>query len=183
MNTTRTKKTGYQNRGTYTYEFLTGEKLVLKPGINEVGAEWIKLLHSEDDKEANNNNDSFGVEIPNPQYNPLDPKNRNKNKRLYHERFDYNVETEFGFEDDKTQVQLQASITNPVDSTDTIIRRLSIREIVETKLTSSMKKVIALMDYGYKATEIAQILGVSDAAITKTKKNIAAILKSCDVYR
>ena len=59
----------------------------------------------------------------------------------------------------------------------------AIREIVETKLTSSMKKVIALMDYGYKATEIAQILGVSDAAITKTKKNIAAILKSCDVYR
>lgn len=166
----RTRKTGSKSRGIYTYEFNTGERVVLKPGKNGVTEEFIRKLHAQDDREVENNNEAFGVEV-------IDTNDNSKKKRLYHERFEYSVETELDFENDKRRVQLEASFTNPVDSTEKLVRRLWLKEVIAKYLTVNQKKVVFLMYYGYKPTEIAQLLGVSDAAITKSKKKIAEIIK------
>lgn len=51
------RKTNYNNRTTYTYKFVTGEKLTLAPGNAdvEITVDLIKYLHSLDDSEVYNN--------------------------------------------------------------------------------------------------------------------------------
>lgn len=50
-------KTNYNNRTTYTYKSATGERITFAPGDADgaITAELIKLLHSLDDAEINNN--------------------------------------------------------------------------------------------------------------------------------
>lgn len=51
------RKTSYNDRITYNYKSVTGEKFTLVPGDadGDVTAEWIKFLHSQDDAEVYNN--------------------------------------------------------------------------------------------------------------------------------
>ena len=167
----KTRKTSSKSRGIYTYEFNTGEKVVLWLNKNGITEEFIKELHKQDDREVENNNKAFGVEV-------IDTNDNSKKKRLYHERFEYSAEMELDFENDKRRVQLETSFINPADSTSTLVRRLWLKEIAAKYLTVNQKKIVYLLYKGYKSTEIAQFLGVSDAAITKTKKAIAEIIRT-----
>ena len=49
------RKTSLKERRTYTYSFVDGTKIVLRPGEDGITEEDIKLLHSLDDAEVYNN--------------------------------------------------------------------------------------------------------------------------------
>ena len=46
------RKTPWYERGTYTYEFATGERVTLQPGCNSVTEIDIRTLHRQDDHEV-----------------------------------------------------------------------------------------------------------------------------------
>ena len=171
----KTRKTHQKYRSNYSYTFLNGEKYVLKPGKDGVTEELIKILHKEDDKEVKNNLDEISVETPNKNYDPKNPKENTKFKRIYHLYFECS-ESEMDIDTDKSQIMFDASILNSMDDEEIVMRRTIIEQIEKTKLSVKQKQLVSLLKYGYKSTEIAEMLGISDAAITKMKRRIADIL-------
>ena len=51
----RFKKTRWDRRGTYTFDFNDGTRITLKPGEGGITEADIKMLHSMDDAEVYNN--------------------------------------------------------------------------------------------------------------------------------
>lgn len=182
MKVMKTKKTSYQNRGTYIYTFDTGDKHILKPGENGVTAEMIKILHSEDDHEVYYNLKNISISVDNQNYDANNPLENQKKKRSWHCYFNYSHTNPKGLQIDKNRIMYEASYTNPFDSTDKLTTRMTLEEELKGKFTDSQKTILLLICDGYKSTEIAKMLGVSDAAITKTKKRIAKILLPYKMY-
>ena len=163
----RTHKTSTKNRGHYIYYFSNGEKYNLVPGKDGVTEGMIRQLHLADDREVKSNLDYYTVNLP--------KSNKNeKTEKVWVSSFE---QTFKGQNEDKTHLMLDASLFNPADTSDKLIAQFSLKEFIETRLTEHQQKIVVLMYHGYKSTEIAKFLGISDAAITKTKKRIAEVFK------
>lgn len=170
----RTTKTSTKNRGHYTYYFQEGRSVILEPGKNGVTETFIKYLHSEDDKEVYRNLKSFGYVIQNKNYNPEDPMSR-KTERILNYCFNDTVSRDNQISSDKRTVEYEASKFNSLGSAERMIVRTRISEIAKDHLTKTQQTILCLMYQGYRATEIAKMLRVSDAAISKQKEKIKAV--------
>lgn len=174
----RTKKTATSKRETYKYYFSAGERITLIPGIDGVTEEHIKLLHSLDDSEVYYNLKNSRIVIEN-----QDNENSHSNEQYFwNTSFDQAAAYDEGYSNDKSKIMFKASFSDTVDNAENVETRVIIKQIVDSRLSTNQKKVIALIDYGYKSTEIAKILGISDAAITKTRKKIAEIFSEYKMY-
>lgn len=169
----RTHKTSTKNRKTYIYYGPDNEKFELMPGENGVTEMWIKYLHAQDDSEVYNNNKNGGYEIENKNYDPEDPYSTKK-VRIWTKYFEYSSD-ENEIAQDKSNDEFLASRSNKYGKSETAVLKTCIEEIAKDYLTKKQQTIICLMYEGYKATEIAKILNVSDAAISKQKDKIKAV--------
>ena len=163
----RTHKTCTKNRGHYIYYFSNGEKHDLVPGKDGVTEGMIRQLHLADDREVESNNNYYTVKT----VKGASGKKEDITK-IYLASFEQIFKDP---NNNNNNLMFEASVFNPADTSDKLIAQLSLKEFIETRFTEHQQKIVVLMYHGYKATEIAKILGISDAAITKTKKRIAQI--------
>ena len=169
----RTHKTSTKNRKTYIYYGPDNEKFELMPGENGVTETWIKYLHALDDSEVYYNNKNGGYEIENKNYDPSDPYSTKK-VRIWTKHFeDTSKRNEIA--QDKNYDEFLASKSNKYGNSETAVLRTCITEIAKNHLTEKQQTIICLMYEGYRATEIAKMLNVSDAAISKQKDKIKAV--------
>lgn len=134
----------------------------------------IRQLHLADDREVESNLNYYTVNLP---------KSKNDKNEKTEKIWVSSFEQTFADQDnDKTNLMFDASVYNSVDTADKVTSRLSIKEIAEKKLTAQHQTIVDMICRGYKSTEIARSLRISDAAVTKAKKRIAEILKEYKMY-
>lgn len=174
------RKTRIEERGTYTYEFTNGNKVELIPGENGITELDIKKLHSIDDSEVYNNSKNLR-----PNRTAEEKEKIKEEKKLFIEKF----KLEYGYEPEKSliddhinnvfprnyNISLDAELVNQDKSSieNKIIRQEEFEwsdKMIMALETLTQKERIVIIDYfenGLKKKEIAEKLGISNAAVTK----------------
>ncbi len=185
----RIKKTRQCEREVYRYPLSIedgcgGYKngyIILRPGVDGVTEEMIKLLHAMDDSEVYNNVKNGHPQISGKQRG--DKKEWEPNHPGEKYMMNWNLSLDYVFENlddkstDKSLVLSKASY-NPFEDVSDQIERL--REIVDEKMTERQREAYKLIGIlGYSRTEAAQIMKVSiKVAKTHYDKAIDCIRKN-----
>lgn len=182
------RKTSYKKRKGYTYKYvLPGKyggyikhKTVLQPGKDGVTEEWIRKLHSFDDKEVYNN-----CKNGHPPLTPMEKKYKKEWERVHPEEkypmsWNYSIDYIKSESDDgdisKSSVLSSASY-DPFDE-DVSDQVLKLREIMETKMTPNQRTVLKLIEYeGYKGNEVSKMMGISTGRVSQLYNKAIEIIK------
>lgn len=169
----RLHKTSAKNRGSYIYYFENGERITLRPGQDGVTEELIHKLHKLDDRECESNIDYYSTQIKNINYDPNNPKENRKTKRIWISSLEQTFSDKGN---DKNNLQFDASTSNPVENVEKLLTKMLLEEIIKSEFKEKQQMIFELLEDGYKFIEIAKILGITPAAINKAKNKIKKIL-------
>lgn len=190
------RKTSINRRGTYTYKFADGKKVELFPGVGGIDEELILTLHRMDDNEISQYYRKNKAPIP----SALKEEQALWRKQFiakFAEQFgympnkdyvDYAMEECFskawnlsldvapdeeGSGEDKSLLLYQAA--QPYFIEDNLAYE-HLEEYIK-QLTPKQQQVLALvMVQGYSQTEVAEMLGISAAAVSKHLKKALGFL-------
>lgn len=179
-NTQKARKTSQGERMNYKYEDANGNIYVIEPGEDGITEADIKLLHSLDDAEVYNNHKNW---------KPNRTKEEKEKIKEYKKRFIENFKEEYGYEPSYELIQdnidekfprnynlsLDAELVNSDKSAleNKIVKEQEFEwsEEVENVLdTLTEKQRMAIEEHfanGLKKQEVAKLLGISNAAVTK----------------
>lgn len=162
------RKTNYNDRTTFTYEFATGEKVTFAPGDadGEVTAELIKFLHSQDDAEVYNNRKNCKPPLSDEEkeiireWEKTHPGEEvSKNWTLSLDAFSEDADS------DMDRSGLMREIYNRSHAENPAISRLG--EVID-EMPYKQRQAFALVELdGYSMTEAADKLGCSIANVSK----------------
>lgn len=168
----RFRKTPTNQRATYTYINYAGQKIVLRPGEKDVTEVDIKLLHSIDDAEVNNN-------LKNSRPKPTEKVKQQM--REWEEQHpgekaprNYNVPLDAPISEEDSTPRSE-TIAAPEKTVSPRVERM--REIVDTMTERQKQVYYHLYVHDFNVKETAAILGISSPAVTKYKKRIIEIIK------
>ena len=171
-------KTNYNNRPTYTYKSVTGEKFTIAPGDanGEVTAELIKFLHSRDDAEVYNNRKNCKP--------PLSDKEKDmirewevahlgeevpKNWTMSFDAFSEDADS------DMDRSSLMREVYDRSHAEDHVAVRL--REVID-EMSYKQRQAFVLVELdGYSMTEAADKLGCSIANVSKLIARAKAFIR------
>lgn len=194
----RTRKTRQDQRRNYIYQFADGHKDVITAGENGVTEIDIKMLHSRDDSEVNNNLKNM---------RPGRTEEEKEEIKRWKEKYIEDFEKEYGYKPNKEDVDYMANEVFPknynlsldydqngelasdkktisyetatCDDYSEIISPWSEQmETLLNELTAKQRQVVQLMYVeGYSQSEIAKMLGISSAAVKKRLDKAKAFIK------
>lgn len=172
----RFKKTRWDKRETYTFDFDDGTRLTIRPGEDDVTEADIKLLHSMDDAEVYNN-------IKNSR--PPMTEDQKAEKRVWEanhpgEKYpaNWNLSLDYMAGEDGDDDKLDKSEVAAAASTTMVYDDESEEEMVERILDflSSMQRHVYYLRHikGYKGKEVAKLLNTSEANVSQRYKEALA---------
>ena len=172
----RFKKTRWDKRETYTFDFDDGTRLTIRPGEDDVTEADIKLLHSMDDAEVYNN-------IKNSR--PPMTEDQKAEKRVWAanhpgEKYpaNWNLSLDYMAGEDGDDDKLDKSEVAAAASTTMVYDDESEEEMVERILDflSSMQRHVYYLRHikGYKGKEVAKLLNTSEANVSQRYKEALA---------
>lgn len=194
----RIRKTRQDQRRNYIYQFADGHKDVITAGENGVTEIDIKMLHSRDDSEVNNNLKNM---------KPDRTEDEKEEIKRWKEKYMEDFEKEHGYKPNKEDVDYMANEVFPknynlsldydhegeldsdkktisyetatCDNYSEIISPWSEQmETLLNELTAKQRQVVQLMYVeGYKQSEIAKMLGISSAGVKKHLDKAKAFIK------
>ena len=165
------RKTAWNKRSTYTFESVTGEKFVMRPGENDVTEADIKWLHASRDAEVNNNLDNHRA--------PLTAEEKEYKRKWMAEhpgekfptKWHYSLD-HMGYDDndnddiDKSHI-LSEACEEPVYPSE----EESMDELLEKHLSflTPLQRRVFYLRKGeeYTGKEVAKMLDVSEANVSK----------------
>lgn len=194
----RIRKTRQDQRRNYIYQFADGHKDVITAGENGVTEIDIKMLHSRDDSEVNNNLKNM---------KPDRTEDEKEEIKRWKDKYIEDFEEEYGYKPNKEDVEYMANEvfpknynlsldydhegeldsdkkaisyeTSTCDDYSEIISPWSEQmEELLNELTAKQRQVVQLMYVeGYKQSEIAKMLGISSAGVKKHLDKAKAFIK------
>lgn len=172
------KKTSSNERITYTYHFADGTDSKITPNENDVTIVDIKTLHSIDDSEVYYNIKNSRCQLSEEEKLAIKEWEANNLGKKFKKHWNISVDALMQGDDaiDKSRIMLEmATSTNNNELSNEI---LLLREFIET-LPNSQQQLYQLkyIEY-YSQTEIAEILGVSNMAITNRVKRLEETIKN-----
>lgn len=172
----RFKKTRWDRRGTYTFDFNDGTRITLKPGEDGITEADIKMLHSMDDAEVYNN-----IKNSRP---PMTEKQKADKKAWEAEHpgetypANWNLSLDYMAGEDGDDDKLDKSEVSAAASTEMDYEDESEEEMVERILdflSPVQRKVYYLRHIkGHKGKEVAEMLHTSTANVSQRYKEALA---------
>lgn len=173
------RKTPLKERGTYTYSFVDGEVSKIIPDKDGVTTVDIKRLHAKDDNEVYGNIENSRPKLSKEEKlavkDWLDKHPGEELPKNWNLSIDSLMQAE-GSSVDKSRVMLEMATTLYEDEPSSEVSLL--RDFIATLPDSQQKLYYLKYIEEYSQTEIAEILGVSDMAISKRVKRLKETIEN-----
>lgn len=172
----RFKKTRWDKRGTYTFDFDDGTRMMIRPGEDEVTEADIKLLHSMDDAEVYNN-----IKNSRPQLTEEEKAEKKRWEEAHPgEKYpmNWNLSLDYMAGEDGDDDRLDKSEVAAAASTEMVYEDESEEGMVERILDflSPMQRQVYYLRHikGYKGKEVAKRLHTSEPNVSQRYKEALA---------